>query len=258
MSGESVKSAERVIEVLKVFAKFQTPLSQKALVDETGYPQSSLVALLKTMTSNGLLHYNSASRLYYPTTVVKHLGSWIDDQSHEAAWITSLMKALNEFSGETVALAVQNDTILMYIRAIESDHLVRYHVREGEQRPLLDSSMGWLLMSRMDPVQIERIYRRSPLAHRQMAGDLDVFQKSMAEIRGQDYCYLANVPPNAGTVSMMLPATFNDSPIVIGVGGFIERIAPRVDELINEIRNQVNLHARSANLPSLRSRAGRT
>ena len=254
MGSESVKSAERVIEILKVFARYQEPLSQASLLDATGYPQSSMTALLKTLTANGLLHYNTRSRLYYPTTVVKQLGSWIDDQTHEAAWITNLMKGLNEFSKETVALGVQNDTILMYLRAIESDHAVRYHIRSGEQRPLLDSSMGWLLLSRMDPGQVEKIYRRSPLDLRQIAGDLDTFQKEMAKIQTQDFCYLPNVPPNAGTISMLLPATFNASPIVIGVGGFIDRIAPRIDEIVGEMRNLVRLHARAAGNGTGRSR----
>jgi len=243
MSNESVKSAERVIEILKTFARFQEPLSQASLLDATGYPQSSMTALLKTLTGNGLLHYNTRNRLYYPTTVVKHLGSWIDDQTHEAAWVTNLMKGLNEFSKETVALGVQNDTILMYLRAIESDHAVRYHVRSGEQRPLLDSSMGWMLLSRMDTGQVEKIYRRSPLNLRQAAGDLDTFQKEMARVRDQDFCYLPNVPPSAGTISMLLPTMFNASPIVIGVGGFIDRIAPRVEDIVEEMRSLVRHHA---------------
>lgn len=244
MPADSVKSALRVIEILKVFMRYRSPLSQSALIEATGYPQSSMTALLKTLTTNGLLHYNGRSRLYYPTILVKQLGNWIDDQTSEAPWITALMKNLSDLTRETVALGVRNDTILTYLRAIESDHAVRYHIRTGEQRPLLDSSMGWLLMSRLDPPQIERIYRKSPLHYRQIAGDLDAFQEKLAVISEQDYCYLPNIPSKAGTVSMMLPATFNDSPIVIAVGGFIDRIGPQVPEIITEMRNQISLHAR--------------
>lgn len=242
MAAETVKSAARVIEVLKVFATHRAPLSQSTLIETTSYPQSSMTALLKTMTASGLLHYNVRTRLYYPTILIKQLGEWIDDRSLEAPWVSSLMKSLSDLTGETVALGVRNDAYLTYLRAIESDHAVRYHIQTGEQRPLLDSSMGWLLLSRLEVMQVEKIYRRSPMECRQAAGDLDSFLARISEIGRQDHCFLPNVPAKAGSVSMMLPATFNESPIVIAVGGFIDRVSPKVDEIIAEMRNQISLH----------------
>lgn len=242
MAPESVKSAQRVIEMLRVFARYRTPLSQAELLDATHYPQSSMTALLKTLTANGLLHYNSYTRQYFPTMLVKDLGSWIEDPTPEAAWITRLMTELRAFSGETVALGVQNDTIMMYLRSFESDHIVRYNVRAGEQRALLDTSMGWLLLSRMDPRSIEQVYRRSSLESRQNVGPLEDFLVEMKKVRGQDYCYVANIPPKAGTVSMLLPASFNRAPIVIGVGGFIDRMEGRVDEILAEMRRLIELY----------------
>jgi len=243
VSVDSVKSAQRVIEVLMIFARFQTPLTQSELLEATKYPQSSMTALLKTLTASGLLHYNGYTRQYFPTMLVKDLGGWIKDPTPEAEWVTKIMTELREYCDETVALGVQNDTIIMYLRSIQSDHIVRYHVRPGEQRSLLDTSMGWLLLSRLDKKQIEQIYRRSSLESRANAGDLEHFMAVMARIREQDHCFVANIPPKAGTVSMLLPARFNGAPLVIGVGGFIDRVEPRKQEFLEKMRELIDRHA---------------
>ncbi len=226
-----------------VFARHKTPLTQSELLDATQYPQSSMTALLKTLTTSGLLHYNGYTRQYFPTMLVKDLGGWIKDPTPEAEWITRIMSELREYCGETVALGVQNDTIIMYLRSFQSDHIVRYHVRPGEQRSLLDSSMGWILLSRLDKRKIEQIYRRSSFESRSNAGNLDSFLAEMERVREQDHCFISNIPPKAGTVSMLLPARFNGAPLVIGVGGFIDRVEPRKQEFLEKMRELINVHA---------------
>ncbi len=240
---DNVKSALRVIEVLKVFAAERTALSQNALIERTCYPQSSMTALLKTLSAHGVLHYNAKSRVYYPTPLVKDLGSWIDDLQPHAPWISDLIRALRQSIGETVALGAQNGPNLMYLRSSESDHAIRYHVRPGEIRPLLESSMGWLLLSRQNSKDIEHVYRRTPLKIRKNVGSLSALNTALEKWRRADHCYLPNIPARAGTVSLFLPISFNGTPTVIGVGGFIDRVEPRKDMILQKMRQLIAQYA---------------
>ncbi|MBP8232968.1 MAG: helix-turn-helix domain-containing protein, partial [Rhizorhabdus sp.] len=73
----SVKSASRVFEILELFDGSRVPLSATEIVRKLGWPQSSTVALLKTLVSLGYLAYDTFERTYLPTMRVALLGGWM-------------------------------------------------------------------------------------------------------------------------------------------------------------------------------------
>ena len=66
-SDDVVKSAGRVFAVLELFDEARTPLSATEVVRRLSFPQSSTVALLKTMVSLGYLAFDQFDRRYLPT-----------------------------------------------------------------------------------------------------------------------------------------------------------------------------------------------
>ena len=64
MSGNVVKSAARVFEVLELFSALQRPLSVREISTRCGYPGSSAAALLTSMKALGYLAYDDATHTY--------------------------------------------------------------------------------------------------------------------------------------------------------------------------------------------------
>src|SRR6187431_558740 len=97
----SVKSAERVLQLLELFDSVQEPITFGRLVATTGWPQSSLAALLTTLCERGYIHHDHQARSYVPTAKVSHLGEWVHDTAAavEPA-LLDLLKRMNESCGE--------------------------------------------------------------------------------------------------------------------------------------------------------------
>ena len=63
MSGNVVKSAARVFEVLELFSELQRPLSVREIATRCRYPGSSAAALLTSMKVLGYLAYDERKRM---------------------------------------------------------------------------------------------------------------------------------------------------------------------------------------------------
>jgi IclR family KDG regulon transcriptional repressor len=121
--------------------------------------------LLKSLVTLGYINYDRVRRVYFPTLRVASLGDWIGQallgqgpaaRSHAATCFNA--------TGETVSIAVQNDVYMQYIRVIQSSHALRFYTEEGSMRPLVQSSLGWLLMSTRPDEEVERLVRRANIA----------------------------------------------------------------------------------------------
>ena len=77
MADGAVKSAQRALEILEVFARHRRPLALKEILDELGYPTSSGSALMKSLVQLGYLDYDRERRTYFPTMRIAVLGAWV-------------------------------------------------------------------------------------------------------------------------------------------------------------------------------------
>lgn len=76
-----------------------------------------------------------------------------------------VMHDVHAATGETVAIGTTNDVYLQYVKIIQSNHLLRFHVDEGTLRPLTQSALGWLLMLTMSDENVDSIVRRANMAN---------------------------------------------------------------------------------------------
>ena len=73
----AVKSAERTLAILDLFARERRALTARTVQTALGYPASSTIGLLKTLMRSGHLRFDRRTRLYVPTLRVVLLGDWI-------------------------------------------------------------------------------------------------------------------------------------------------------------------------------------
>ncbi len=239
MAVSPIKSAVRVLEVLEFFRQHRAPVSLKQIAEQLDYPASSATVLLKNLTALGYLSYDRAARAYFPTLRVAALGDWINHELFGRGEIFELMQDLHAATGETVSIALQNDVYLQYIRVIQSAHPLRFHTEEGSLRPLTQSATGWLLLSTHGDAAVEKLVRRANIAipRSQDRQPLALMQERVSLARKERTAYAENIPLVGGaTVATLLPVKVQGKPVVLGMGGTIERIRPNKDKYLKLVR----------------------
>jgi DNA-binding IclR family transcriptional regulator len=213
----------------------------KEIMTSLGYPASSAAYLLKALSISGYLNYNKRFRNYFPTSRIRNIGSWIEGYLPDNSEITDVTRRLRLHFGETVAIGIQNDLNLQYLKAFESDYPIRYHIREGNQRPLLEAAMGWMIMSALPPPLVESIFMRANQQQRRQVRSFEELRDRLSKVRDDGYCCIEE-PLEAYTsmsVSMRLPIQYNCQDIVIGLGGETSRVAPKVTAIVKEMRKAI-------------------
>lgn len=94
-----IKSAKRALELFEFFAGCRRPLAVCDVVNGLGYPQSSVSALLTSLTRLGYLSYDRHARRYTPTHRVAMLGSWVTDQLYSHDNLSRLIDGLHRDGG---------------------------------------------------------------------------------------------------------------------------------------------------------------
>src|SRR5271166_1357806 len=74
---KTIKSAERVLQVLEFFDGTHTKATVMEISRQLGYPQSSTSELLRCLVKMGYLNYDRYRRTYEPTARVPLLGAWV-------------------------------------------------------------------------------------------------------------------------------------------------------------------------------------
>lgn len=242
MSVSPVKSAVRVLEILGYFQHQRSPRQLKDICDALGYPQSSGTVLLKNLVTLGYLSYDRSTRCYFPTLKVAALGDWVEHALFGQGQIFEIMRDLHSATGEAVSVALQNDVYMQYIRVIQSIHPLRFHTEEGSMRPLTLSATGWMLMSTHPDKEVDRLIRRANIAtpSKEDRQPMELMMQRIREVRASGTAYAENVPLLGGaTLCVMLPLKVQGRPVVLGLGGALERIRAHRDDYLKLMQDLV-------------------
>jgi DNA-binding IclR family transcriptional regulator len=239
---ELVKSAARAFEILECFGKERAPLRLKELVERLGYPTSSVAALLKSMTSQGFLTFDSKSKCYMPSARLAGLVSWVPMERFEQGVVLNAMINIQRKTQELIVLGVEKGIYIEYVETIRSTEGMQLYIAPGTQRLTVQSVMGWHFLSTYADEHAHEIYRatikRGELAKSEFS--LDQLMRRVRRHRELDISFIAArdlVRPAAhwgsGMVTMMVPIPAGHRKLGIGVGGPAERLAQKLD-LISE------------------------
>src|SRR4051812_8820285 len=98
----SVKSAQRVIDILEYFVLTRAPATLSALALALEIPKSSCLALIDTLQSKGYLYEVRPRVGYYPTRRWLDRATIISGSDPLVARVRPVMLALSEDFGETL------------------------------------------------------------------------------------------------------------------------------------------------------------
>jgi DNA-binding IclR family transcriptional regulator len=236
VAQKTVKSAGRVLEILEYFDDVQQPATVMEVADTLGYPQSSTSALLRSLVALGYLDYDRYKRTYVTSHRVALLGSWVNSDFVSEGSVISLMKELNELTGDTIILATRNGLFVQYIHLIQATSAARLHVTLGTTRPIAASVSGFAMLSTLTDHEIRRIVMRvnaetedgKPLVK------LADVMEHVNHTREKGYAFSCDmVTRGGGMIAAPLPGPLGGQPLVIGIGGISEVMRAREIELVS-------------------------
>lgn len=242
MSGEVIKTARRLFEILEYFDAVQRPLTLKEVAARFDCPVSSASALLKSMVVLGYLDYDRYSRTYMPTMRIVQLGHWVQGALFGEGSIISLMNYLSRETQETVSIGTQSDLYMQYIHTVPSPRAIQFAIRPGTIRPLARSGLGWIILSARSDEMIEKLVRRINFEEEDasLKVDLHELMQRIAKIRADGYVISQHtVTVGAGVIGMLLPERRHGRVLAIGVGGPTERLVANTDHILRVLREGI-------------------
>jgi IclR family KDG regulon transcriptional repressor len=240
-----VKSVGRVFEVLQLFDARREPLSATDVERALGYPQSSTLALLKSMVRLGYLAFDRLDRSYLPTMRVAALGHWLDAAFQGEGRLAALLEDVGEATSETVCLSCQNDLSMQFTQVRLGTQGLILSVRPGDLAPLFQSAIGLTALSARPDPAIRKLALR---VNRQARGttpkvDPETVLQRVRRIRaaGHGVGYDMYITGIGAIAWVLLPANV-PRPIVLSVGGPVARIRARETHIVKVTRAALRRH----------------
>jgi DNA-binding IclR family transcriptional regulator len=237
-----VKSVARTCQTLVYFDEVRRPLSVVEISRKLGYPQSSTSALLKSMVKLGFLTHDAQRKNYFPTERVPLLGSWMNPDLFGEGIIQRLLKAIFQRTQHVVVLATKTGDEAEYVQVIRPKKSPIHHISLGTRRPLGNSGVGRVLMSRFSDEEVCRLFRKinAYRAPDTPAVDVKAFTASLAETRAKGYYVSTDqVVKGAGLISMPFPSHLNSRLFAVGVGAPTAVILQSENEIVRIMREEI-------------------
>jgi len=234
-----VKSAERVIRVLELFAAERTPLSAAEISRRLGWPRSSSNVLLHSLVSLGYLMIDAKSIEYFPSPKLTSLGDWIPNSLLAGDDVLRRLEELHDRTGETVTLSMQNGFNMQFVVVLPGTFPISLTMREGLTAPIFETAVGIACLAAEPDDTTRRLAQRSN--HRSSAGGRRVETgKVLAEVRearerGYAVAY-ERVFPDTGALAMAVQSRPGGRTVVVGVGGLAARMRRSEPQIVEAMR----------------------
>jgi DNA-binding IclR family transcriptional regulator len=227
----SVKSAQRVLDILQMFAAEPDAKTLAKIARTLKQPKSSCLAILQTLERSGYLYQLDGGR-YYPTTRWLADARAISGGDKVVMRVQPILEALRNETGETVLFAKRLDTQSLYLQIVESRQILRYTADVGQLKPLHCSASGHALLGGMDPDERETLIRRLPMSR--MTDHTITRRKELsARIAASSergwYCSLREYHPETAAVGV--PMRIDGEVYAILVAAPYHRLRDRMDEV---------------------------
>jgi DNA-binding IclR family transcriptional regulator len=161
---KGVATADRVLAVLTAFRKGDGTLTLAELSSRTGLVKSTIMRLAVSLEKHGLMA-RVADSGYRLDAEVFRLGMLYRQSFRLENFVRPVLEELVARLGETASFYVQRGDQRQCLFRIESPHILRLHIREGDMLPLEASATS----------QVLRIFGSKPLPAYALTIELPIY-----------------------------------------------------------------------------------
>lgn len=153
ISGKVAGTAafSKFMEVLQIVADADEPMTIAGLTRATGFPRPTVYRIAAALVAEGMLQECPRTGTLTLGTRLMQLASRSWSRSDLRLAAAEALKALRDITGETVHLAVPNDTSMIYIEKLESTSAVRMASRIGTSVSMHSTAVGKAYLSALAP-----------------------------------------------------------------------------------------------------------
>ena len=233
----SVKTAERTLDLIELFAQERRPLSLSDLAARLGMPVSSTHALINTLLDRGYL-YQAGKRLgYFPTRKLKQMSDAIADAAPLHATFGPRLAQLRDACGETVLLTKRQGDAVTNLEVYESAQSVRFSPVVGDLKPMHSTAAGKAILSVLPAEQMIQILARLKLERHTEFTITDRVKLASDVARGRKRGWYQIVGENIrDLMSIAMPLCIGGEIYAVTIGGPIQRVRPKITTHAERLR----------------------
>ena len=225
-----VKSAKRVLDILRFFSEERAPASLARLSSALAFPKSSCLALMETLVAEGYA-YQSDGR-YYLT------GRWLRESEvvakHDQVAIRCrpTLQRLGEELGETVILAQLAQKKVVYLDVIEAAHVLRFTAFTGQRKPIHAAASGRALLGALPEGDAQRIAESLDFEKYtpHTASNAKALLKAVDQGRARGW-HINLGEHQADTISIAVPLLLDGAALALVVGAPVNRLKDKLDKV---------------------------
>jgi DNA-binding IclR family transcriptional regulator len=224
-----LSSVANAIRLTKAFSDEHFEIGISALAVRLGLAKSTVHRLVSTLVEHGILEQNRDSGKYRPGLALFELGMLVRRKMDTATEASAAMMALRASTGETVQLAIFDESSVLYTRIFESQQGVRMSVQIGTRAPAHCTAVGKVLLAFQDADVIRGIIAAglARLTDNTIV-DAKALESELASVRARDYA-TDDEESEVGLRCVAAPIRDHSGQVVaaIGVSAPVQRMSKR-------------------------------
>ncbi|MFF4197374.1 IclR family transcriptional regulator [Nonomuraea sp. NPDC001831] len=149
MEPQLVKSAERTVRILETLAESAAPLTLSELQRRTGFPRSSLHALMRTLVELNWVETDTTRSAFGIGPHALLTGTAYLDKDPALPFAQETLEDLRDETGHTVHFARRDEAHVLYLATRESREAGHVNPRVGRRLPAHVTALGQALLAQL-------------------------------------------------------------------------------------------------------------
>lgn len=230
MIMNEVKSARRVLDILRFFVDEKAPASLARISMALDFPKSSCLALLETLAAEGYAYHTDGR--YYLTSRWLRDSQVVADHDQLAARCRLTLEKLHREMRETIILAKLAKNNVVYLDVIEADRVLRFSAHVGQHKPVHASASGRALLGTLPDEALAHLARSIKYERHTDAtlGSAKALIDAVAEGRKRGW-HVNYGEYQADTISIAAPAVLDGEALALVLGAPMSRVKNKVAKL---------------------------
>ncbi|MEV4642379.1 IclR family transcriptional regulator [Actinoplanes sp. NPDC049548] len=229
-----VKSAERTVKILETLAASPTRLTLSQLQERTGYPRSSLHALVRTLRELKWVETDEGGSAFGVGPHALLSGTAYLDRDPALMYAYEALEDLRAELGYTIHYARRDDAHVLYLASRESRDSVHVVSRVGRRLPAHMTALGQALLADLTTDEVKALLPSTLESYTpNTITDLDALLTELDAVRQRRWAFereqgTEGVACVAATVDYRIPATDAIScsmPARLAKGAELKRVA---------------------------------